>query len=394
MSTPLLSVVIATKDREPYCIAAIDSILAYNDDRIEITIADNSATTQVKEYVEQLKHPAIKYTYDGGPVSSIDNFNRATALATGEFAIMIGDDDTILPNCVAIAAWMKQNNVDAVSSNVYVQYFWPTTQASGKGLLIIPTFSRITEKINNRKNLNALFKGGILEYHSYNLPKFYHGIVRKSKLDAVKQKRGDFFGGLSPDIYSAVSLALVIEKGYIFDFPLSIAGVCKTSTSFHEDKRAHCGPLEEMPHLQHRKKPYQWNEVVPRFYSGYTVWANSALDAIADFGEKELAATFDYYKFYRRLNSIYPEILPDVFPQALEHSREFLGIDVATFAQQLNVVDKVSPFAYMANIPKRILRKLKSTNSTTAGRFEDVPGIQAAIEQVAQTLDLASMPAL
>lgn len=392
MKQPLLSVVIATKDREEYCIASIDSILALNDDRIQIAVADNSATEKIKNFVTQLNHPAVDYIYDGGGVSFIENYNRATELAKGEFIIMLGDDDTILPNCVELAALMKDKGVDAISSNIYVEYFWPGTQASGKGLLLIPRFSKTLKQINNKKNLEALLKGGILEYHSYDLPKLYHGIVRKSKLDEVKQKVGSYYRGLSPDIYSAVALAMVIDKGYIWDFPLSIAGVCKASASFHEDKRAHCGSLADMPHLKFRKEPYKWNDIVPRFNSGYTVWANSALDAIADFGKHDLIRHFDHFKFYRRLNSIYPQILPEIFPQALEDTRLFLGIDKQTFNQELNKTDKISKLKGLLSIPNRIIRKLRSFSNTPQSRFDDIRDIKEAVVQVTKTLDLSYQP--
>ena len=392
MKQPLLSVVIATKDREEFCIASIASILNLNDDRIQIAVADNSATEKIKNYITQLNHPAVDYIYDSGGVSFIENYNRATELAKGEFVIMLGDDYTILPNCVELAALMKEKDVDAISSNIYVEYFWPGTQASGKGLLLIPRFSKTLKKINSRKNLKALLKGGILEYHSYDLPKLYHGIVRKSKLDEVKRKVGSYYRGLSPDIYSAVALAIVIEKGYILDFPLSIAGVCKASASFHEDKRAHCGSLADMPHLKYRKEPYKWNDIIPRFNSGYTVWANSALDAIADFKKQDLISHFDNYKFYRRLNSIYPEILPDIFPQALEDTRVFLGADPQTFNQELSKIDRTPKFKKLLAIPNRVVRKLKSFSNTPASRFDDIKDIKAAMDQVSKTLDLSYQP--
>ena len=121
---PLLSVVIATKNREKYCMAAIESILSYNDDRVEITVADNSSTTKVKQYVEELNSPFVKYHYSSAEISSIDNFNAAMNLATGEYVMLIGDDDSILPNAIDLAAWGKENDVDSISSLDIYTYFW------------------------------------------------------------------------------------------------------------------------------------------------------------------------------------------------------------------------------------------------------------------------------
>ena len=54
---PLLSIAIATKDREQYCIKTIQSILSFDDDRIQIAVADNSGTTAVKEFVDIIASP-------------------------------------------------------------------------------------------------------------------------------------------------------------------------------------------------------------------------------------------------------------------------------------------------------------------------------------------------
>lgn len=41
-------------------------------------------------------------------ISSIDNFNQAMDLTTGDYVILIGDDDSILPKIVEIAHWAKK----------------------------------------------------------------------------------------------------------------------------------------------------------------------------------------------------------------------------------------------------------------------------------------------
>ena len=64
MKKPLVSIAIATKNRQKYCIEAIKSILAYNNPEIEIAIADNSETSEVKEFIEKINSTFIKYFYD------------------------------------------------------------------------------------------------------------------------------------------------------------------------------------------------------------------------------------------------------------------------------------------------------------------------------------------
>lgn len=392
MEKPLLSVIIATKNREEYCIAAIHSILKLNNDKIHIAISDNSATTKVKDFVSNLNHPLIDYVYDSEGMTMVENYNRATNLAKGEFVIMIGDDDTILPNCIEIAQLMKEKGIHAVSGNVFVEYFWPSTQVSGKGVLIIRQFTKELKKFENRANIVALMRGGILDYHRFNLPKLYHGIIRKAKLDAIKEKVGKFYDGLSPDIYSAVTLGLIMEHSYIYDYPFSIAGVCKGSGSFSADNKPLCGPIENMPYLKFRPIPYKWNEIVPKFDCPENVWANSALDALTDFKEDNLKQEFNYYEYYKRLNNIYTEILPDIFPKVLDETRAFLSIDKETFYTQITTEKKVSKIDQLRSLKNRVLRKVKYQFATPFKRVDNVNDIEEATKIVVNTLDLSYLP--
>lgn len=298
-NVPLLSVAIATKDREQYCIEAIKSILAYNDNRIEITVADNSKTETVKNYVLALDNPNIKYDYNPGPLSSIDNFNRCIELATGEYIIMIGDDDSITAHTINVALWMKKHNIESVSSTRYIDYYWPNPNVENlnEGRLCIPAYSGEVRIYNNEQNLRALLKNGVIGYLSFNLPKVYHGVIKKSCMDKVKSITSHYFGALSPDIYAAVTLSCVIEKNYVVDFPFSIAGICPTSTSFVATTGGHSGDLKDAPHLKNRDS-YQWHSLIPKYYSVETIWAESALKALKEIGKDSYLQLFNRYLMY------------------------------------------------------------------------------------------------
>lgn len=293
---PLLSIAIATKNRESFCIEAIKSILSLNEDSVEITIADNSDTDKVKQFVEELNHPNIKYIYDNGNVSSIENFNRAVGLTTGEYVMLIGDDDTILPKAIEIANWAKQNDVDSICSVNYLAYYWPNVlDKFPLGGMVVPASTGKITQTDIRKNIKDLVKNGLQLYLLYPLPKTYHGIVKKSLMNEVKAKTGHFYGGLSPDIYSSVAISCLAKNHYTIDEPLSVAGVCATSTTADNFTGKHSGSLEGIPHLRHRPN-YQFSNRIPLYYSVNTIWAESGIKALEELGEKELLEKFDMYR--------------------------------------------------------------------------------------------------
>lgn len=293
---PLLSIAIATKDREQYCIKTIQSILSFKDDRIQITVADNSKTTKVKEFVDALASPQIAYLYDNSPISSIDNFNRAMEMTTGEYICLLGDDDGILPEAMDYLEWAKLNNIDSFCCKDTIPYFWPGAHPSYEsGGLFVSKFTEGKKKVDAKKELVKLLEAGIVNYMFFDLPKSYHGFVKKDIMLEIKEKTGNFYGALSPDIFSVVAIALSCKNHYIIDKPLTIAGVCRTSTTADQFKGLHSGELKDMPHLRNRKVPYIWDKDIPEFYSVTTIWGDSGLNSIDAMKMPEYRQYFNIY---------------------------------------------------------------------------------------------------
>lgn len=294
---PLLSVAIATKNREKYCIEAIKSILAYKNSEIEIAIADNSATDEVKKFIEEINNSTIRYIYHGEDnISSIENFNRAMELTTGHYVMLIGDDDSILPKALEIAQWAKDNDIDSICSKENLIYYWPDVlEQHPNGLMICPhTTGKIT-KIDFRKHLNALVENGLQLYLLYPLPKTYHGLVKRSLMEEIKNKVGHYYGGLSPDLYSSIAISCIAKNHYIIDEPLSIAGVCAKSTTADNFKGLHSGDLEGIPHLKNRPN-YEFSKRIPLYYSVNTIWAESGLKALEELKEYDLLQKFNMHR--------------------------------------------------------------------------------------------------
>lgn len=297
MSLPniLLSIVIATKNREKYCIEAIKSILNINSENIEIAIADNSDTVQIKMFVENLNNNQIVYQYDSSAISSIDNFNKAMQLASGEYVCLIGDDDTVLPEIVHAVNWAKKNNVDSLNSSNYIHYYWPhAIESASNGLMLIPNFKPSLKKIDTPKELTKLIKNGIINYSFYLLPKTYHGIVKREIMMKIKSQTGHFYGGLSPDIYSVIATSCFAENHYSTTIPLTIAGVCATSTTADNFSGRHCGEIKDIPHLKNRGV-YIWDKQIPEYYSVSTIWSESGLKALLELKQSKLYKKFSVY---------------------------------------------------------------------------------------------------
>lgn len=293
---PLLSVVIPTRNRIPYAVSAIQSILEIPDRRLELVVQDNSESRELETWVHTSIHDSrLQYRHNESPLSFVGNFNAATEAATGEYVCFIGDDDGVNPEIMEAVEWAREENIDCLAVRQTASYLWPDTSvpstifSSGSGgSLTITEFRGSLVEADIEEELRRFLRNGALYYPLFDLPKLYHGIVNRRCLEAVRQKTGAYFGGLSPDIFASLSIACVAQRVTVVDYPLTIPGACKVSGSVLEGSiKRHSKRLEDAPHLCHRGS-YEWCEVVPRVYSVETIWADSGIAALRAMGRDDL----------------------------------------------------------------------------------------------------------
>jgi len=282
-NSPLLSIVIATKNRLNFCINCIETILEYPHTDFELIVQDNTDNMDLKDYVEStIKDPRFIYQYTPPPFSYIDNFNAALELANGKYVCMIGDDDGICSTLFDMVRWADKHEVDSVCPQTFIDFYWPGAfHQDGKGYLYMPWFSKKVWRNDPKVNLQPLIEDGIINYMQFNLPKLYHGFIKRSYFEEIKSKNGYYIGGLSPDIYAAVSMSNMVRNHVVIDFPLTISGACHVSATVAGFTGGHSGKLEDAPHFRDRG-PYLWDPLIPSFYSVSTIWAESALKAIRE----------------------------------------------------------------------------------------------------------------
>jgi hypothetical protein len=292
---PLLSIVIATRNRIPTAISAIESILSINDARLELVIQDNSDFQDLQSFVhENIKDSRLRYRYDAKPMSMVGNFNASMELATGEYVCLIGDDDGVNPEILDATAWAKSEGLDSLGIRQTAHYLWPGTGLSstvfskvvGGNLLVEPFEGKIIE-IDLEKELKALLHNGGLYYLKFNLPKAYHGIARRACLETIKEKTGNYFGGASPDIFSSLALACIAKKAAIIEYPLTIPGHCRVAENTHHVKDAHLRPMASCSHFQNRGD-YKWCDLVPYVFIGEAFWVDAGVAALKGMGREDL----------------------------------------------------------------------------------------------------------
>ena len=306
----ILSIIIPTKNRQKYCLAAIRQILSLNLSEIEICIQDNSDTDILRNEISSITSENIVYNYHEGVLSFVDNFSEAVSLSHGEYLCMIGDDDGILPSIMDMVRFMKGKGIDSLIPSLGAVYYWPSDNpivANGeKGVLTLSYLRSKARYTNSQKALLKLLKGAVQNYTSLDMPRLYHGIVKKTCLEDIKEQTGKYFDGLTPDIYMAVALSFVCKKTLRIDTPITISGICPTSGSNDSATGKHTGKLEDAPHFKGHTD-YHWDEHIPAFYSVDTIWAETLMQALTMFKRDDLKSKFNMPLFEIICLKKYPE---------------------------------------------------------------------------------------
>lgn len=338
---PLLSICIPTRNREFYCIEAIKNILSYPYDNYELVIQDNSDSDEIEQYVKANPDDRLVYNHDKVRINSAINMDKSLSMGIGEYILLLGDDDTILPSAFEVVKWAKKNDYNVVSPQQVETFFWNMEERSLGGRLILYKQNENTKIVKTKPLLKKLLKNGVLSYTMYNLPKVYHGLVKRTVLDEIRQKcGGQAVPGLSPDICLAIAIALLYDENVIINKPISIAGACPSSATRVASHKGHQGKLSDMPHLYNRPE-YKWHHLVPPFYSVETTWAESALHTIAVLADEPQY----WYKYYNSqylcqyLNKKYYDLLHDTdFDIPATSIVSGIKLKWQAFSQKINII--------------------------------------------------------
>lgn len=155
----------------------------------------------------------------------------------------------------------------------------------------ISKFSNIYSTVDARQALKKLLQNGGLNYIVYDMPKVYHGVVKRELFEIIRQRTGKYFYGLTPDIYMATALSFVAKRVVRYEAPVTISGICPRSGSSDSATGKHTGDLKSAPHFRGHDN-YEWEEMIPAFYSVETIWAETLIKAIRHFNYDSLLSYF------------------------------------------------------------------------------------------------------
>lgn len=227
MNKNFFNVVIPTKNRLATLRHSLKTVLNQNYDNYMIIVSDNYSSDGTYEFINGLNCKKIKYYNTGLSLSMSSSFEFAISKVDEGFVIVIGDDDGLLPHALEdINALLNQERVLAISSKT-VTYYWPGGSPN-QDLLMVPTgYGGTTARKTSAESLRSVLTGDL---HYSELPMLYTGgVVHTSLIERARNSNGRFYNSFTPDMYSGIAIASVVDQFLRYEAPFAISGLSKYS---------------------------------------------------------------------------------------------------------------------------------------------------------------------
>ena len=220
----------------------------------------------------------------------------------------------------------------------------------------------------------------------------YYGVVRRSCLDRVRADAGACFPGPSPDMANAFALSFAVGRMSVAELPVFIAGNSRKSNAGLVLRGQHVGEIPSLPFLP-RDTAERWNPSIPYFWSGQTIWCQSAYAAAAALGRaEEFEAANDYRALYARVLVFQPRFALRVL-RAFSARHAQLG--VLRFSLEATATVAAAGALGVARVVGFMQRWLRARVSPAAGGLLEtgVPSVIDATRRVDATIGSTNLGA-
>lgn len=94
---PLVTLAIPTRNRLSYLRKILQDVFDQDYENMDILVSDNGSSDETREVVESMarENPRLRYRRNNSSVPIIDHFNQCLDAATGEYFVLVCDDDRI-----------------------------------------------------------------------------------------------------------------------------------------------------------------------------------------------------------------------------------------------------------------------------------------------------------
>ena len=222
-----------TRNRVDLLRYAIESVRRQDYDDWEIVVSDNDSTDDTERYVRSLSDERIRYRRCERFVPVTDNWNNALAESRGDYVVMLGDDDCLLPGYFGkLAALIGKFSAPEVVYVQAIQYAYPGVIPGNPEAFVQTGYCEFLEGRTDPFLLPpdqaraAVDKSMAMRLtFSYNMQ---HSLVSRAAIERLKA-HGPLFQSPYPDYYATNVLLLTSSSILVMPEPLVAIGISPKS---------------------------------------------------------------------------------------------------------------------------------------------------------------------
>ena len=341
METPILSIVIPTKDRYSTLISIVKYFLSWDRADFEIVVQDNSLDNSVfeQELSTFRDDQRLKYSHITEPMPMIDNCSKAIERAKGDYVCFIGDDDGLIEATIDLCIWLKNKNYDSATFQRF-SYDWPDlSKKLGEssltdGILTSRNFEATLINVESKTELIRYLKYGATNL-TYRGPFPYNGLVKRNIFEETFKNTGQYFPAPTPDVACMVSTALLAKKHAYIKLPYICGGQSLSSAAGLGRQGMHVGEIENIKSLPSDTK-HKWSSELPPFWSGFTINAESAIKSLEAWKRDDLRGIFN---FNRTLAAIIIYLQPEYRSRAWKHTKKMFELNYSNISKKGTILE-------------------------------------------------------
>lgn len=279
MARPRFSIVIPTRNRPETLEGTLRTCLAQTFEDFEIVVCDNCGDPRTRDVVRSASSSKINYVRSDVALAMSDNWERALSQAQGDFVTILGDDDGLLLHGLQEADERIRTMDLKVLVMAQVIYFWPGLEGTG-----IPANTLIVPRMHPRRVSRArrMLQGAV--YYLPNtpgLPSFYNSFVHRDIVPKLRAKTGKVFNGASPDWYSGLAIAALVDRYGTGGVPLRIAGGSRKGNGLATLQGGSSQVADEFVRLN-MMSGLKWNPKVPNVPKSVSALAAECLQQVKE----------------------------------------------------------------------------------------------------------------
>ncbi|MGO9956929.1 MAG: methyltransferase domain-containing protein [Solirubrobacteraceae bacterium] len=238
----LISVLLPTRDRLEYLRYAVESVVRQDDGEWEIVVSDNDSAEDIAGYVEGLGDSRIRYVRTDQLVPVTENWNNALRNSTGEYTVMLGDDDALLPGYLSSmrALIERFEHPDAIYTGAFLYAYPGVLPDVPDGYLQpnlhAPFFAGADEPFMLDRRATRELARAAADFRALYDFNMQYVLVRRATADRLAAG-GDFFRSPFPDYYAMNLLFAEAERIAVDPRPRVVIGITRRSYGFFHFNR-------------------------------------------------------------------------------------------------------------------------------------------------------------